>query len=93
MIKQSIWFHLSTSARGAMFIDINMVRLRKVTFKRLRGAMDNASVWRAKGPGIESHKGQEIFILKFSLVSRAAQRDNAIANEINRDIHLADTLF
>ena len=55
--------------------------------------MDNASVWRARGPEIESHKGQEFFILKFSLVSRAAQRDNAIANEINRGIHLANTLF
>ena len=95
MIKQSIWFHLSTSARGAMYIDINrdMVRLWIVTFKRPRGVMDNASVWRARGPEIESHYGQEFFILKFSVVSRAAQRDNAIANEINRDIHLANTLF
>ena len=55
--------------------------------------MDNASVWRARGPGIESHCGQEFFILKFSLLSRAAQRDYAIANEINRGIHLANTLF
>ena len=55
--------------------------------------MDNASVWRAKGPGIESHCGQEFFILKFSLLSRAAQHDNAIANEINCGIHLANTLF
>ena len=55
--------------------------------------MDNVSVWRARGPEIESHNGQEFFILKFSGVSRAAQRDNAIANEINRDIHLANTLF
>ena len=55
--------------------------------------MDNASVWRARGPEIESHRGQEFFILKFSLISRAAQRDNAIANEINRGIHLANTLF
>ena len=55
--------------------------------------MDNASVWRARGPEIESHHGQEFFILKFSLLSRAAQRDNAIANEINRGIHLANTLF
>ena len=55
--------------------------------------MDNASVWRARGPEIESHNGQEFFILKFSLVSRATQRDNAIANEINRGIHLANTLF
>ena len=55
--------------------------------------MDNASVWRARGPEIESHNGQEFFILKFSLVWRAAQRDNAIANEINRGIHLANTQF
>ena len=55
--------------------------------------MDNASVWRARGPEIESHNEQEFFILKFSVVSRAAQRDNAITNEINRDIHLANTLF
>ena len=55
--------------------------------------MDNASVWRARGPEIEPHNGQEFFILKFSVVSRAVQRDNAIANEINRDIHLANTLF
>ena len=55
--------------------------------------MDNASVWRARGPEIESHKGQEFFILKFSLFSRATQLDNAIANEINRGIHLANTLF
>ena len=55
--------------------------------------MDNASVWRARGPEIESHYGQEFFILKFSLLSRAAQRNNAIANEINRGIHLANTLF
>ena len=55
--------------------------------------MDNASAWRARGPEIESHYGQEFFILKFSLVSRASQRDNAIANEINRGIHLANTLF
>ena len=55
--------------------------------------MDNASVWRARGPEIKSHYGQEFFILKFSIVSRAAQRDNAIANEINCDIHLANTLF
>ena len=40
-----------------------------------------------------SHNGQEFFILKFSVVSRAAQQDNAIANEINRDIQLANTLF
>ena len=25
--------------------------------------MDNASVWRARGPEIESHHGQEFFIL------------------------------
>ena len=55
--------------------------------------MDSASVWRARGPEIESHCGQEFFILKFSLLSRAAQQDNAIANDINRDIHLANTLF
>ena len=55
--------------------------------------MDNASVWRAKGSGIESNSGQDFFIFKFSLVSRAAQRDNVIANEINRGIHLANTLF
>ena len=55
--------------------------------------MDNASVWRARGPEIESHCWQEFFILKFPLVSRATQRDNAIANEINRGIHLAYTLF
>ena len=55
--------------------------------------MDNACVWRASGPEIESHNGQEFFILKISLLSRAAQRDNAIANEINRDIRLANTLF
>ena len=55
--------------------------------------MDNASVWRARGPEIEPHHGQEFFILKFSIVSRATQSDNAIANEINRGIHLANTLF
>ena len=55
--------------------------------------MDKASVYRARGPGIESHYGQEFFILKFSLVSRAKQNDNVIANEINRGIHLAITLF
>ena len=55
--------------------------------------MDYESVWRAWGPEIESHCGQEFFILKFSIVSRAAQRDNAIANEINRGIHLTYTLF
>ena len=64
-----------------------------MTFKRPRGAMDNASVWRARGPEIDSHNGQEIFILKFSFHSHAAQRDNSIANEINRGIHLANTLF
>ena len=70
-----------------------MVRLLIHTFKWPRGAMDNASVWRARGPEIESHHGQEFFILKFSLLSRATQRDNAIANEINHGIHLANTLF
>ena len=64
-----------------------------LTFKRLRGAMDKASVKRAGGPGIESHCGQEFFILKFSLVFRAAHHGNAISNEINRGIHQANTLF
>ena len=62
-----------------------------LTCKWPRGAMDNASVWRIRGPEIKSHHGQEFFILKFSLVSRAAQRDNAIANEINQ--YLANILF
>ena len=39
-----------------------------ITFKRPRGVMDNASVWRARGPEIESHNGQEFVILKFSVV-------------------------
>ena len=55
--------------------------------------MDKASVKRASGPGIESHCGQEFFILKFSLVSRAAHHGNAISNEINRGIHLANTVL
>ena len=37
--------------------------------------------------------GMMFFILKFSLVLRAAQHDNAIANEISRGIHPANTLF
>ena len=46
-----------------------------------------------KDPGSNPTVGKNFFILKFSLVSRAAQRDNAIANEINRGIHLANTQF
>ena len=37
--------------------------------------MDNASVKQVGGSGIESHCGQEFFILKFSLVLRAAQHN------------------
>ena len=44
-------------------------------------------------PGSNSTIGMIFFILKFSLVSRAAQHDNAIANEINHGTHLANTLF
>ena len=40
---------------------------------------------------IESHCGQGFFILKLSLVSRAAQHDYAIANKINRGKNLANT--
>ena len=44
-------------------------------------------------PGSNPTMGMIVFILKFSLVSRATQHDYGIANEINRGIHLANTLF
>ena len=94
-IKQSIWLNLSTSVRGAMYIDINMdmVHLKIVIFKRLRGAMDNKSAWRAKGPGIESHKRQEFFIFEIlaCFACRTARQWNCKWN--HRGIHLANTLF
>ena len=46
-----------------------------------------------KDPGSNPTVGKIFFILKFSLLSLAAQHDNAIANEINRGIYLANTLF
>ena len=45
-----------------------------------------------KDPGSNPTKGKNFSFLKFSLVSCAAQRDNAIANEINRGIHLHPVL-
>ena len=38
MIKQSIWFHMSTSARGAMYIDINIDMIRLLINNNIQAA-------------------------------------------------------
>ena len=44
-------------------------------------------------PGSNPTVGMIFFHFEIPLVSRDAQHDNTIANEINRGIHLANTLF
>ena len=47
----------------------------------------------AEGTRFESHCGQECFILYFSLTLCSMLLEEAYANEINHDIHIANTLF
>ena len=58
--------------------------------------MDKALDLRIRGREVESRYGQEYFILQFAffiLGFRSLQPELARANEINHNIHLANTCF